>query len=313
MLAALEINAVKIKVMAQCWAACDWKEIAPMRSKLTKLASIGVALIAVTSLVAVPASARTKDDIIDLQQRMSQVEQTVVGQSGQTVRISELESQIQGLTGLIEELTYKLDIANQRLDAVSAVLAGDSLGAVEAANRPPLSGGHVSGGQARGPVDLTAGDPIADQLRTADAGETPNVASDTNDVALPLNADAAYDYASAFLLQGDYQRAKAAFELYVQAFPNHPRTADAQFRLGEIYLALGENASAADQFIGHIRQYPNNPRAAEAYLKLGTAFARLEKPDEACTVFKTMKAKYPNAGAAVDQRANLEMARISCQ
>ncbi|MHA7873599.1 MAG: tol-pal system protein YbgF, partial [Hyphococcus sp.] len=160
------------------------------------------------------------------------------------------------------------------------------------------------------------GDPIADQLRgenstpPAPAGDAAAVASD---VALPLNPDAAYDYASAFLLQGDYQHAKAAFELYVEAFPRHARTPDAQFRLGEIYLALGENASAADTFIAHIRNYPNDPRAAEAYLKLGTAFSRLEKPDEACTVFKTMKTKYPNAGAAVNQRANLEMARINCQ
>jgi tol-pal system protein YbgF len=278
-----------------------------MRNKLHIVTLIGAASLAMASA---PAFARTKDDIIDLQERMSRVEQTVAGQSAQTVRISELESEIQALTGLIEELTYQLDISNQRLDAVSAVLAGDSLGAAAAATA--LS---PDAGQARGPVDLTTGDPIADQLRNETTGNASasGPGPGASDIALPLNPDAAYDYASAFLLQGDYQRAKAAFELYVQAFPNHARTADAQFRLGEIYLALGENASAADTFIGHIRQYPTDPRAAEAYLKLGTAFARLDKPDEACTVFRTMKTKYPNATAAVTQRANLEMARINCK
>lgn len=277
--------------------------------KMTMAGAGAAALMATMAMT--PAAAGTKDDIRDLQARMATVEQGMAGQSAQTVRIGELESQIQSLTGLIEELTYQLDIANQRLDAVSAALAGDALGGDASGQgfTPNTAGG--------GPVDLTGGDPIADQLRNNGASTQPVPVPGENgaasDVALPLNPDAAYDYASEFLLRGDYQRAKAAFELYVEAFPRHSRTPDAQFRLGEIYLALGENASAADTFIGHIRGYPNDPRAAEAYLKLGTAFARLEKPEEACTVFKTMKTKYPEAGAAVTQRASLEMARINCQ
>ncbi|CAK9039440.1 Cell division coordinator CpoB [Durusdinium trenchii] len=270
-----------------------------------------IALIGAISVAAVssPASAGTKDDVRALQERMNRVEQSLAGQSAQMVRVSELESQIQSMTGLIEELTYQLDIANQRLDAVSAALAGDSLGADAAAQGFAFGGAPTSG-----PVDLTTGDPIADQLRgDAIAAPAPTPGAAAGDIALPLNPDAAYDYASGFLLKGDYQRAKSAFELYVEAFPNHSRTPDAKFRLGEIYLALGENTSAADLFIGHIRSYPNDPRAAEAYLKLGTAFARLEKPEEACTVFKTMKTKYADAATAVTQRANLEMARINCQ
>ena len=281
-----------------------------MRNFGLKMAGAGAAAL-VATMAATPAAAGTKDDIRDLQARMATVEQGMAGQSAQTVRIGELESQIQSLTGLIEELSYQLDIANQRLDAVSAALAGDALGADASAQ------GYLPNPAASGPVDLTGGDPIADQLRNDGASAAAPVpipgAGSGADVALPLNPDAAYDYASTFLLRGDYQRAKTAFELYVEAFPRHSRTPDAQFRLGEIYLALGENASAADTFIEHIRGYPNDPRAAEAYLKLGTAFARLEKPEEACTVFKTMKTKYPDAGAAVTQRANLEMARISCQ
>jgi tol-pal system protein YbgF len=173
-----------------------------------------------------------------------------------------------------------------------------------------------------GPVDLMArgpqggnpmgNDPIADQIAQQAQGSG-GQSGGANDVSLPLDPNAAFDYASGFILAGDYQRAKAAFTLYLEAFPNHQRTPDAQFRLGEIHLALEENAAAADAFIAHIRNYPNNGRAAEAYLKLGTAFARLDKPTEACTVFKTMKSKHPNAPAAVVQRADLEMARIDCK
>lgn len=267
------------------------------------IAGFGAFLIAATPTI---AFAGTKDDVRDLQERMARVEQSAAAQSAMTVRIGELESEIQRLTGRIEELTYQLNQADQRLNAISAALSG---GDVQTGG-PLLPGAVENRG---GPVDLmNTGDPIADQISRNDTGDASGSVGG-GDVQLPLDPNAAFDYASKFLLEGDYQHAKAAFELYVQAFPNHPRTPDAQFRLGEIHLALGENAAAADAFIAHIRNYPNDPRAAEAYLKLGTAFARLEKPSEACTVFKTMKTKYPNAGAAVMQRADLEMARINCK
>ena len=260
-----------------------------------------------------PAAASVRSDVRDLQERMNRAEQSLAGQSAATVRISQLEREIQMLTGRIEELTFQLDQANMRLDAVSAALAGDGAGGGAGAAESGLAFGAPGGAPAAsgGPVDLTAGDPIADEISRSQAPAASNAFA--GDVTLPLDPSAAFTYASQFLLQGDYPRAKEAFELYLEAFPNHSRTADAQFRLGDIHLALGDNAAAADAFIAHIRNYPNDPRAAEAYLKLGTAFSRLERPDEACTVFQTLKTKFPNAAGPVMQRADTEMARIDCQ
>ena len=236
---------------------------------------------------------------------MEIAEKSLSAASAATVRISELQREIQMLTGQVEELTYRLELSDQRLNAISAALSGDPATPV---------GGAVSaaGAAARGPVDLTSGDPIADQIDQSNVADQAT-SYGGGDIALPLDPDAAFIYASGFLMQSDYQSAKSAFELYVEAFPNHSRTPEAQFRLGEIHLALGENAAAADVFISHIRNYPNDQRAAEAYLKLGTAFVRLEKSSEACTVFKTMKTKFPNAPTPVMQRTDLEMARINCQ
>lgn len=277
---------------------------------MTVKLSLAVFVASCAAFMAMPASAGTKDDVRDLQARMERAEQALAAQSAATVKISQLERQIQQLTGRIEEMQYALDQKDQRLDAISAALAGDTIGASGFGD--DLGGASLGGG----PVDLTRGDPIAEELARGDGAQSAAPRSDTSTtvtgVELPLNPDAAYDYASGFLLSGDYPRAKAAFALYAEAFPNHTRTADAKFRLGEIHLALGENADAADVFLNHIQTYPNDPRAAEAYLKLGTAFARLEKASEACTVLKTMKSKFPNAAAPVMQRADLEMARIDC-
>lgn len=255
--------------------------------------------------VAAPAAAQsTKDRVEMLEQAVADLQARAPAAASSAVRIGQLEQQIQTLTGRIEQLSYELEQANARLDSMSAALAGDTLGAAEY--------GQPGAGAGSGPVRLGpgaeapgAGDPIADRI-----AET---SGDESEVALPFDPNEAFDYASSFLLRGDYPRAQTAFEMYVEAFPNHPRTAEAQFRLGEIYLATGANADAADTFIAHIKKYPNDPRAAEAYLKLGTAFARLQKNTEACQVFKSMRGKFPNAAPAVMQRADIEMGKINCR
>jgi len=256
-----------------------------------------------------PAAAQsTKDRVEMLEQAVADLQARAPSAASSAVRIGQLEQQIQTLTGRIEQLSYELEQANARLDSMSAALAGDTLGAAEYGQ----PGYQQGAGAPSGPVRLGpgaqapgAGDPIADRI-----AET---SGDESEVALPFDPNEAFDYASSFLLRGDYPRAQTAFEMYVEAFPNHPRTAEAQFRLGEIYLATGANADAADTFIAHIKRYPNDPRAAEAYLKLGTAFSRLQKNTEACQVFKSMRGKFPNAAPAVTQRVDIEMGRINCR
>lgn len=262
-----------------------------------------------------PASARTKDRLNALEQSVAELQATLAA-SNSVARIDQLERQVQQLTGQVEELTFELDQANARLEAVSSILANDPNLAVSGALAQPIA--PAPGAQ--GPVALSPVDPIADQISAADptslpipGGEpSPQEPAFINDVTLPGDPNVAFDYASGFLLQGDYDRARAAFEGYLQVFPNSPRAADAQFRLGEIYLATGANADAADAFISHIRNYPNDPQAAEAYLKLGTSFARLEQTSEACKIFKTMKSKFPGAEQPILDRVDIEMARIQC-
>lgn len=235
-----------------------------------------------------PAFGGTKERVEALEAAVTQLQTTSVAAREANAKIDRLEAEVRSLTGRVEELTFELDKARARLDSVSAALAGD------APAPAPLAGAPS------GPKDL-----IANEITRAQPA--------AGDVALPLDPDAAFSYASDFLLAGDYAKAELAFGKFIEAFPNHPRTADAKFRLGEVYLAGGKNTEAADTFIAFIRAYPQSARGAEAYLKLGTAFSRLSKPDEACKVFKTLKTKYPSAAPAVLQRADVEMARINCR
>lgn len=249
-----------------------------------------------------PAHAQsTKDRLEALERSVADLAAAAPVATDASLKIGRLEQEVQLLTGRVEELTHQLEQANARLDAVSAALAGGA-----SPGFTGLDGGPVPLGG--GAPALQAGDPIADAIASSGAADI-----DTSDVALPINPDAAFDYATGFLRSGDYARAEAAYLMFVQNFPNNARTADAQFRLGEIYLATNRNADAADAFIAHIRQYPNDPRTAEAHLKLGTAFGRLGQNDQACKVFKSVRTRFASAAPAVLQRTDVEMQKINCR
>lgn len=244
------------------------------------------------ALLTSPAFAGTKERVEALEAAVAQLQASSPAALDANAKIDRLEAEVRSLTGRIEELTHELDETRARLDSVSAALAGGG------------AGGPVALGAPASPGSI-AGDPIANQIARAESAPP--------EVALPLDPEAAYAYASDFLVTSDYARAEAAFTKFLEAFPNHPRAADARFRLGEVYLASSKNTEAADTFIAFIRAYPNSARGAEAYLKLGTAFSRLNQSAEACKVFKTLKAKYPTATPAVLQRTDVEMARINCK
>jgi tol-pal system protein YbgF len=250
------------------------------------------AAFVLAAAVASPAFAGTKERLEALEAAVGQLQAAAPAALDSNAKVDRLEAEVRSLTGRVEELTHELEQTRARLEAVTAALAGEAPGGA--------------------PVNLS-GRPASDTDLIANAITQSTGAQGAAAVELPLDADAAYTYASEFLLASDYVRAERAFSMFLETFPNHPRAADARFRLGEVYLATNKNTEAADTFIAFIRTYPNSARGAEAYLKLGTAFARLNQTTEACKVFKSMKSKYPNAAPQVVQRADVEMAKINCR
>lgn len=291
-----------------------------------------------------PAHAGKKEDIAALQSKVTRLEQqlgSLSQQTGQTnadatLKISQLQRENQQLTGQVEQLSNQVSQMQARLDQVTRILAGETFSGLETnpassafgpatgqlngqvtpdaapLGSTPFGATTQDGANGNGPIPLggTSGD-AQDVVTGSDGAQAQNAA--TSGVQLPTDPDAAYAYASNFLLTGDYIKARDAFEQYVQAFPNSVHTPDARFRLGEIYLATGANADAAKAFIGHIRDYPSNTKSAEAHLKLGTAFARMEQTDQACQIYKQVRIKFPNASQIVLSRTELEMQRINCR
>lgn len=236
------------------------------------------------------------------------------------VRIQSLERELARLTGEVEELRFRYREQQRQIETIIAVLGGGEVG----------MGGEdemAGGGTAPFPLAGSDQDPAGAAFGEV-VGETPPQAGQTGAPAdlrgsgpvaaaapafeLPDNPDDAYDVAYEALLAGDYDRAEAAFEAFVERFPDAVQTADAKYLLGEIYLAGEAYAKAATVFLDHVRAYPDDPRAPEAYLKLGTAFSRLDKTDEACRIFEAARSKFPQMSGGVAARLRTERQRAGC-
>ncbi|MEO1013865.1 MAG: tetratricopeptide repeat protein [Pseudomonadota bacterium] len=270
----------------------------------------GVVIAALASLVATGAMAKpsTKERVTALEAQVAELAAAAEAAKVSAEQVVQLEREVRRLTGEVEELTYQLDQANARIYSLSTAVAGEEGGApLDDATRPMASGpGAIAAPAAGGPTNL-----LSSGGRAAPGVGAPADAPPT-DVALPLDPDAAFNYANGFLFSEDWPRAEAAFSLFVAAYGDHPRAADAQFRLGEIYLARDKYAEAADAFVTYIRQYPDEMRVADAYLKLGASFAGLGETAEACKVLSAVKSKYPDADPRLIDRANAEMRRNNC-
>ncbi len=275
---------------------------------------------------------RLESAVQDLQGAVYSVEQSTGTASGgnysdtdgysgdATVRISQLERELQTLTGRIEQVAYQIEQNAIRLDTLTAAMSVGSTssdtGLIEdQENSFDAQYGRISGTSdsdlapaTTGPTDLSGTDALAGSV------DDPSVTVTRIDCAssLPADANGTYDYAFDALLNGDYLTAECAFQAFLEGYPDDVRAPDAQFRLGEIYLATGANIDAAKAFLNHVKTWPRDARAAESYLKLGTAYSRLGKRQEACKIFDVMQAKYQNTSTAVRQRLAVERGNAGC-
>ncbi len=244
-----------------------------------------------------------------------------------SVRISQLERELQSLTGRIEQVMYTSEQNSRRLDTLTQILSGDPniASTMPTQQAEPLEPGsfneqykNLSGGSApvQAPAPVTGGptslsgagafsgttiEPVAEAPAKADCSAT-----------MPGEVNGDFDYAFNALLNGDYATAECGFSTFLTRYPSDPRAPDAQFRLGEIYLATGANVEAAKAFLNHVKTWPNDSRAPESYLKLGTAYARLGKKEQACQIFTVMSSKYPNASLNVRQKLAVERGAAGC-
>ena len=116
---------------------------------------------------------------------------------------------------------------------------------------------------------------------------------------------AAYMQAFGLFSSNNYQAAAAAFELFIETYPESEYAANARYWLGECYFAEGlfKKAIAAFAKITDAK-YPGN-KAPDAFLKTGLAWYGLNEPVTGAATLRELIKKYPASEAAGKAREKL--------
>lgn len=250
----------------------------------------------------------------------------ILAQTGDPVyRIGQLEEQIRGLNGRIEELGFQLlqmqeqmrqmqqdnefrfqeleKTGGQRGDAGSTI---DQSG-IEPSDTASLDGnGQGTGAPASdlGTIRFNEqGDLIGGIIQPMEGG------SDTASLSSP---DDMYQAGYNHMLAGDYALAEQVFQDYVANNPEDPRASDAMFWLGEAQYSQGRYQESAKTFLDAHKRYPQADKGADTLLKLGMSLAKLDNRETACATLREVLIRYPGASAAVRAKVSEEQQRASC-
>ena len=230
-----------------------------------------------------------------------------------SVRLSQLETEIRKLTGLIEELGHGLRRLEGRiaeLERPPAAAApdpeepGQDAASAAPPDAPPAAGGPVLGAP-EGVLGAIAGDRAAARTAAPEAAEP----------VLPEGSPRErYDFALDLMLdKNDYATAGKALSEFIGRHPGHRLAGNAYYWLGETRYVRKDFRGAALAFGEGFRRHSRGPKAPETLLKLGMALAELGKRKEACTAFRTLAERFPGAAPRLGGRIEHERNRSQCR
>ena len=233
------------------------------------------------------------------------------GGASETARIDALETQVRAMTMQIEELSRALRQRQGRTEDVAppvreAALPPAATSAGQGfASAPPAA---APGGFGSLTVTPQGGDRIGQMISASPApvqgGRLPPAINDTS------SAKELYETAYGYLLQQDYPAAEAAFEEFLNRFPNDHLTADAQYWLGETLFVQRRYKPAGQAFLRVVQNYRQSTKAPNSLLMLAMTLEQLGQKD--CALFGELETRHPNAPQDIKARARVVKQRVGC-
>lgn len=291
-------------------------------SRILRSAFAAVALMATASSFAMAQGGR-----LSLAERVERLERQQQGgasdaqQQASSVellnRITQLQTEVQVLRGMIEEQDFKLSELERRnrdlavdFDARLERLEGGS--PANAAQRiidpePSLAGGHLDG-----VVGAVAG--AADQTTAPEEGASAAATEAQDDtltpVADPAAERAAYDAAFEALKNGQYAEAARRFQGFLNQYPSGEYAPNAQYWLGESYYVTQNYQIALDAFERLLSQFPTSNKVPDALLKVGYSHYELRNWDRAEETLNQVIGSYPDSTVARLAQGRLRALRL---
>jgi tol-pal system protein YbgF len=190
----------------------------------------------------------------------------------QKLLIDTLSTDIRVVREKVDETNVRVSSVSQELEAIRVTVS-----------QPPPAP----------PVVTEEGEPVPPETG-APAAQPPAAPPS----AAGLSPQRLYDTAYADYASGQWSLAIQGFETYIKTFPRTEQTDDAQTYIGEAYMLDGKFEQAAAAYEKVITNYPAGDMVAMAYYKRGLALVRLNQPDRARESWQAVIEKFPDSDAS---------------
>ncbi|MGM0679589.1 MAG: tol-pal system protein YbgF [Pseudomonadota bacterium] len=261
--------------------------------------------------LALPAPWLAAQDNSSIEQRLERLERVVESQGLADIlmRLNSLEAEVRELRGLSEEQAHTIEELKKRqrelyIDLDRRLLQLER-GAANSSREPDNGESGSTSGQSERHV--AGGKPTGNALGARDRQPA------SQQQAVPRSVDKseqeAYKEAFNLLRELEYDKAIAAFEKFLQNYPDGRYAHIARYWLGEANYARRNFKQAIHHYQNLIDRYPDSPKVAEAMLKIGYSHNQLEAYKAARDVLEKLIASHPGTTEASQARNLLQKIR----
>ncbi|HEU5047502.1 MAG TPA: tol-pal system protein YbgF [Rickettsiales bacterium] len=218
------------------------------------------------------------------------------------VKISQLEEEIRGLQGRVEQVSFenkqlKTQMEKQNKDnqfRFDALEKNQQQAQQQPQNTPNPSDGPVQDSGQLKPVETSGGE--ASSVNVPEFGTSREL----------------YNYSYQLLNQSKYAESGAGFNAFTKRYPKDPLIGNAYYWEGETYYVQKDYVHAADDFRRGYEAMPTGPKAPDNLLRLAMSLNVMKKDREACVILKQIVVKFGHSSTNMKHRAEQEMTSIGC-
>lgn len=231
-------------------------------------------------------------------------------------RINKIENELAKLNGKFEEIFFRLDQLQEKLN----ILSSDVDFRLSNTNDPSTGGLPLAKKDRSNEKDTIAYPKNTSDIDTS-GGDTEilgtlkdrTVQDEAVEIAKNFQTpDDLFNYGKESLQNLNYSDAENAFRGFISKFPNDERIPNAYYWLGESLFVRESYVEAVMAYGEVIKKHKKHKRAPSSLLKIGISFSNLEKKKESCDALNKILKQYPDTDQDVLKKTNFIIQQNSC-
>ena len=265
-----------------------------------------------------------------LEQELSDIQKSLYAPEGNTLvkedkkplppkyqrRVNKLENDFAKMNGQFEEIFFRLDQLQAKLDTISS----DVDFRLSTKNNTS-SGGLPVGARDRSDEKDTYAYPKNTSDVNTSGGDTEILGTikeqKSEDVAIEIarnfqTADSLFSYGKDSLQNLNYSDAENAFRGFVEKYPKDVNTPSAYYWLGESLFVREKYPEAVLAYGEIIKNHKKHEKAPASLLKIGISFSNLDKKKESCDALKNILKQYPDSERDILKKTNFLIQENNC-